>query len=58
MRKAYGAHRTMSPQVKARNIVEDMRLSQAHGIARTPAHYGPTADVLVLVEELLRKQAA
>jgi hypothetical protein len=58
MRKAYGAHRKMSPQIKAHNIVESIRLHQAHGIARTPAHYGPTQEVLVLVEELLKKQAA
>jgi hypothetical protein len=57
-RKAYGAQRPMTTETQAHNIVLSIVQHREDGIERTPADYQVSGILLVLVEELLRKQAA
>jgi hypothetical protein len=43
-RRAYGAHRTMTPQTKARNVAASIRQREAEGRAWTFTDYGVTPD--------------
>lgn len=43
-RRAYGAHRTMTPQQKARNVGQSIRLREVEGVIWTWDMYGLTAD--------------
>lgn len=57
-RKAYGSHRAMTPDQRARNIAASILLHRAEGHERTMADYGidEKPEMVVMVEAILERE--
>lgn len=57
-RKAYGSHRAMSPEQRARNIADSIRLHRDEDRERTMVDYGiqDKPEMVALVTALLQEE--
>lgn len=59
-RRAYGSHRVMTSEQRARNIAESILLHREEGRERTMADYGidEKPEMVALVEAILQREEA
>jgi hypothetical protein len=57
-RKAYGSHRAMTPEQRARNIAASILLHREEGHTRTMADYGieQKPEMVAMVEAILQRE--